>query len=81
MNALISDVSAHLVTRDAPDRGFMSRDLNIILITFSLLFFGVRCYSRFFVLKNPGVDDAIIGLALVRNIQNESSPCLRRMSI
>jgi len=61
---------AHLVSRDTQNRGYISEDLNIILISLSFFLYSLRMYSRFLVTKSPGLDDAIITIGLVSGTQH-----------
>jgi len=57
---------AHLVSRDTQNRGYISEDLNIVVLTLSFFLYGLRMYSRCFISKSPGLDDAIISVGVVR---------------
>jgi hypothetical protein len=59
---------AHLVARDTQNRGYISEDLNIVIITVTFLLYGMRMYSRLFISKSPGLDDAIITVGVVSGI-------------
>lgn len=53
-----------------PDRGFVTKDLNICLITFSTIFIAVRCYVRRFMLDSVGWDDGFAVIAWVSTAPN-----------
>ncbi|KAL8372004.1 hypothetical protein RB595_001695 [Gaeumannomyces hyphopodioides] len=53
------------ILRGTPDYlGDRTVNLNIFMIVFSIIFVGLRLYSRLYVAKRPGLDDAISVLAL-----------------
>lgn len=47
------------------DRGYITRNLNICLITFSTIFIALRCYVRHFMLDSVGWDDGFAIIAWV----------------
>jgi hypothetical protein len=47
------------------DRGYITKDLNICLITFSTIFVALRCYVRRFMLNSVGWDDVFAVIAWV----------------
>jgi hypothetical protein len=63
---------AHLVARDTQNRGYISEDLNIVILTLSFFLYGMRMYSRLLISKSPGLDDAIITIGMVSGFQDVS---------
>jgi hypothetical protein len=67
---------AHLVVRDTQNRGYISEDLNIVILALTFILYGMRMYSRFFISKSPGLDDAIITVGVVSGAQKGAEQCL-----
>jgi hypothetical protein len=47
------------------DHGYITNNLNICLITFSMIFIVLRCYVRRFMLDSTGWDDCFAVIACV----------------
>jgi hypothetical protein len=52
------------------DRGYITKDLNICLTTFSTIFIALRCYVRRFMLDSMGWDDGFAVIAWVLTVQS-----------
>lgn len=66
--------------RSTPDYlGDRTIVLNSVMIAFSVIFVGLRLYSRLFVAKRPGLDDVFAVLALI-SLLALSSMDIRRAS-